>query len=102
MLKKWNISIDMHVHVFHSCEQMRTTIELSDELRARLLAMAARRGEKGFSSLIERAVERYLEEEERRRARVQEAVSAIGSLDENEADRMRESVETLRSTWRSS
>lgn len=81
---------------------MRTTIELPDELRARLLAMAARRGEKGFSSLVETAVERYLEEEERRQARVRDAVSAIGSLDDTEADRMRDAVESVRSTWRSS
>lgn len=81
---------------------MRTTIELSDELRARLLAMAARRGEKGFSSLIETAVERYLEEEERRQARVRDAISTIGSLEDDEAERMRKAVESVRSTWRSS
>lgn len=81
---------------------MRTTIDLPDELRAKLLAMAARRGEKGFSGLIEEAVERYLEEEDRRREVVREALSAIGSLDEKEADRMRESVRRVRSAWRSS
>ncbi len=81
---------------------VRTTIELSDELRARLLAMAARRGEKGFSSLVETAVERYLEDEERRQSRIREAVSAIGSLDHDEAERLRKSVESVRATWRSS
>lgn len=64
--------------------------------------MAARRGEKGFSSLIEKAVERYLEEEERRRERARKAISAIGSLDDDAAERMRESVDSLRSSWRSS
>lgn len=81
---------------------MRTTIELPDELRAKLLGMAARRGEKGFSGLIEEAVERYLEEEERRQSLVREAISAIGSLDDDEAERLRESVRRIRSTWRSS
>ena len=81
---------------------MRTTIELPDELRARLLAMAARRGEKGFSRLIEEAVEGYLEKESRREELVREAVGAIGSLDDEEADRMRESVRRVRSAWRSS
>lgn len=79
---------------------MRTTIEIPDELRARLLAMAARRGEKGFSTLVEKAVERYLEEEERRHSLVREAVAAIGSLDEKDAERMRETVRNVRSTWR--
>jgi tRNA(fMet)-specific endonuclease VapC len=39
---------------------MRTTIELKDESRAKLLAIAARRGEKGFSRLIDEAVEQYV------------------------------------------
>ena len=39
---------------------VRTTIELRDDHRARLLEMAARRGEKGFSSLVAEAVELYL------------------------------------------
>lgn len=91
----------MHVHVSYDFP-MRTTIELADEVRAKLLALAARRGEKGFSGLIERAVERYLEEEERRQSGLGEAVSAIGSVDEAEAERMRRSVERLRSAWRSS
>ena len=39
---------------------MRTTIELKDESRARLLDMAARRGEKGFSTIIGEAVDLYL------------------------------------------
>jgi len=81
---------------------MRTTIELSDDLRSRLLAMAARRGDKGFSHLVQEAVERYLTEEEERLARTREAVDAIGSLSEEQAERMRESIRTLRATWRSS
>jgi predicted transcriptional regulator len=39
---------------------VRTTIELRDELRAKLLEMAGRRGEKGFSHLVEEAVDRYI------------------------------------------
>ena len=39
---------------------MRTTIELKPEHRARLLELAARRGEKGFSSVIAEAVDAYL------------------------------------------
>lgn len=39
---------------------MRTTIELPDEQRAKLLELAARRGEKGFSKLVQEAVAEYL------------------------------------------
>jgi hypothetical protein len=42
---------------------MRTTIELRDDQRARLLEMAAREGRKGFSHLIQEAVDRFLEED---------------------------------------
>ena len=45
---------------------MRTTIELKPEHRAALLELAARRGEKGFSSLIADAIEAYLAGAERR------------------------------------
>lgn len=39
---------------------MRTSIELSDEQRAALLALAARRGLRGYSFLIQEALARYL------------------------------------------
>lgn len=39
---------------------MRTTIELTDEQRAALLAMAARRGLRGYSSLVQEALAKYL------------------------------------------
>lgn len=39
---------------------MRTTIELRPEHRAKLLELSARRGEKGFSSVIAEAIDTYL------------------------------------------
>lgn len=79
---------------------MRTTVELSDEIRARLLELAARRGERGFSALVEEAVARYLEEEERRTARALAAREVLGSLAEGEARALEESVTRLRERWR--
>ena len=51
--------LDMHVH---ACEYgcMRTTVEITDAQRAGLLELAARRGEKGFSRLVQEAVEAIL------------------------------------------
>ena len=49
----------MHMHVRHVFG-MRTTVELSDRVRAKLLELAARRGDRGFSALVEEAVERYV------------------------------------------
>ena len=42
---------------------MRTTIEIKPEHRARLLELAARRGNKGFSELVGEALEAYLRAE---------------------------------------
>jgi predicted DNA-binding protein len=41
---------------------MRTTIELSDRTYSRLRAMAAEQGMRGFSPLVEEALERLLEQ----------------------------------------
>ena len=59
---------------------MRTTIELRDDLRARLLDLAARRGDKGFSRLVMEAVEAYLAQAESGGAARERALRAEGSL----------------------
>jgi hypothetical protein len=40
---------------------MRTTIELSDRTYARLRARAAERGMRGFSAIVEEALDRFLQ-----------------------------------------
>ena len=55
---------------------MRTTIEIPDEQRAKLLEIAARE------------------------QRVNEALSAIGSLDDEGAQELRESMRQVRERWR--
>jgi predicted transcriptional regulator len=79
---------------------MRTTVELSDEIRAKLMELAARRGERGFSTLVEEALVQYLDEEQRRRRSVEEAQAVIGMMDEEAATALEESVRTLRERWR--
>jgi len=78
---------------------MRTTIELRDDQRARLLAIAARRGEKGFSRLVQDAVDRYLEEEDRRGSLVDDALTVMGTLADQEAEHARKVVGDLRASW---
>lgn len=79
---------------------MRTTVELSDEIRAKLMELAARRGERGFSALVEEAVAKYLEEEEERRRRARSARAVLGTLSEEDAAALDESVMALRERWR--
>ncbi len=79
---------------------MRTTIEIPDAQRAKLLEVAARRGEKGFSRLVQEALTLYLDEIAARERRVDQAVEAIGSLDDEDAKELRESVRQIRERWR--
>ena len=79
---------------------MRTTVELSDQHRAKLLELAADRGEKGFSRIVQEAVERYLLEEGSRKDRVDAALKLQGSLGKAAADALEESVKLARSQWR--
>ena len=95
----WTGTLDMHVHASDH-PLMRTTIELRDDQRARLLELAARRGEKGFSRLIQEAVDSYLEREARRDRSLEGAMSAIGSLPDESADELERVARQLRKNWR--
>jgi predicted transcriptional regulator len=79
---------------------MRTTIELRDDQRAKLLEMAAREGRKGFSHLIQEAVDRFLGEEAGRQEEVSEALALVGTLGPQEAELLLERVRRIREHWR--
>lgn len=49
------------MHLNANMQKMRTTVELSDRTYARLRAKAVERGMRGFSAIVEEALERYLE-----------------------------------------
>jgi len=81
---------------------MRTTVEITDRQRAKLLELAAQRGEKGFSRLVREAIDIYLETraDAARAARVRAALAALGSLDRKNADALEERARALRGSWR--
>ena len=79
---------------------MRTTLEMKPEHRARLLAIAARRGAKGFSAVVEEAIEAYLRDEEQRNKIRKAALRTGGSLTPKEAGRLRRRTEETRAHWR--
>ena len=68
--------------------------------RSALLALAARRGEKGFSSVLAEAIEEYLNEERTRVQRRKEVLSLAGSLSADEAKSLRSRATSLRENWR--
>ncbi|MBI5500615.1 MAG: ribbon-helix-helix protein, CopG family [Deltaproteobacteria bacterium] len=79
---------------------MRTTIEMTDEQRAKLLHLAARRGVKGFSAIVQEALDQYLKSTEGKEAEVQAALAVRGSLKGKEAERLAETSRRLREAWR--
>lgn len=79
---------------------MRTTIEISNEHRAQLMELAARRGEKGFSSLVAEALSQYLMGLNNRVQLREKALATRGSLSEDDADAIRDVVKSIRESWR--
>lgn len=79
---------------------MRTTVEMKPEHRSALLALAARRGEKGFSSVLAEAIEVYLDGDRTRVQRRKELLSLAGSLSVEDARNLRHAATALRENWR--
>jgi hypothetical protein len=89
----------MHVHAcYNQC--MRTTVEMKAEHRSALLALAARRGEKGFSSVLAEAIESYLGGERDRARRREEFLSLQGSLSDKDGEELRSATRKIRENWR--
>lgn len=70
------------------------------EHRSALLALAAKRGEKGFSSVLAEAIQVYLDEERERTRRREKFTSLEGALSEEEGNELRSFVLRLRENWR--
>ncbi|MGH7894989.1 MAG: hypothetical protein ACREQL_09985 [Candidatus Binatia bacterium] len=79
---------------------MRTTIEIDDVHRGKLLELAARRGEKGFSRIIAEAIESYLKSVKRSESVRRDALKLQGAFSPNEADRLRVATSEIRRSWR--
>ena len=79
---------------------VRTTIAIKPEHRAKLLELAARRGEKGFSFVIAEALDSYLENLERNQELSRRALQLRGTLTKSDSERLRREAGTLRRSWR--
>jgi metal-responsive CopG/Arc/MetJ family transcriptional regulator len=80
--------------------RMRTTIEIRDEHRAALMALAARRGQKGFSGLVAEAISSYLANTAGDEERREKAARLRGALTEDEANELTARTAGLREEWR--
>lgn len=79
---------------------MRTTVEMKAEHRSALLALAARKGEKGFSTVLAEAIEEYLNGERKRAQRRETLLALRGSLSDKQAEELRSYTKELRQHWR--
>ncbi len=79
---------------------MRTTIEMKPEHRARLLELAASRGEKGYSTVVTEALELYLETQSGRTDAIRSALALKGSISVTEAATLFATTRKLRANWR--
>jgi predicted transcriptional regulator len=90
----------MHVHACDNRTKMRTTIEIKPEHRARILELAASRGEKGFSTVVAEALELYLAEQKERSNAIQKALALKGSMNSAEAESLLAQTRRIRANWR--
>lgn len=79
---------------------VRTTIELKPEHRARLLELAARRNDKGFSNLVGEALDLYFEALEERERRRLIALRLRGCFAAAEVEALREAIRERSAPWR--
>jgi hypothetical protein len=78
---------------------MRTTIELREDHRVLLHAIAAERGWRGFSRVVEEAIDLYLDQHAAAGAARRALQGRKGAWSEEESKRMREALHELRARW---
>jgi metal-responsive CopG/Arc/MetJ family transcriptional regulator len=79
---------------------MRTTVDLSDDLIAALHALAIRRGQRGYSKVMEEAVSTYLRDQKKRQRDLRAVLDIEGSWSQDEADEVRKNLQEARKNWR--
>lgn len=79
---------------------VRTTVEIADEHRARLVELAARRKEKGFSGIISEAIEQYLRALDSAETERRKALKLRGSLSRRQTERLEKETTAIRGSWR--
>lgn len=79
---------------------MRITVEIRDDLRARLLEIAAHRGEKAFSRIVVEALESYLRRDGDDEAARSRGLAARGALTPDEADELEGRTREIRERGR--
>ncbi|MFQ6083255.1 MAG: ribbon-helix-helix protein, CopG family [Candidatus Aminicenantia bacterium] len=79
---------------------MRTTIELSDDLISILHAIAVKKGYRGYSKVIEEALNFYLKESKKRESGRKKILRMRSSWSLTEAKETKKRLEEIRKNWK--
>jgi predicted DNA-binding protein len=79
---------------------MKTTVELSNEHRSALHFLAARRGVRGYSKLIQEAVELYIKETTTKRGSAKQLLKMRGTWNKEDARKFQKKLREIRKNWR--
>jgi len=89
------------LHAYAKLISMRATVELPDHLRAAVMAVAARKGYRGYSKVIVEALEFYLAEKEAKESGLQDLLDLRSSWTSEQASRSRARIAESRANWES-
>lgn len=79
---------------------MRATIEIPDHLRPALLAVAARKGYRGYSRVIAEALEFYLKEKEAAESGLDQVLALKGAWSSAQEGEARQRLKEVRRNWK--
>jgi len=79
---------------------MRTTIELSNDHRSSLHSLAARRGLRGYSKLIQEAVDLYIREMTAKQGSAEHLLKMRGTWNKEDARKFQKKLREIRRNWR--
>lgn len=78
---------------------MRTTIEISDHYRKILLSLAAQRGLRDYSEIIQEALDNYIVEQMKEPEIKEKVLAMQGSWQQEETQQTRSRLRELREKW---
>jgi len=79
---------------------MRTTIEISDKHRSILLALAAQKGLRGYSSIIKEAWDHYIEDQSKTAEKKRKILKMEKTWNAEETEEFRSNLVELRENWK--
>ena len=79
---------------------MRTTIEVSDRHRIILLSLSAQRGLRGYSGIIQEALDYYIEHQIRTKDAKRDILKMKGSWETEETKKIKSKLTELRENWK--